>query len=151
MRITTTTLWAVLPISFVLACHITTLADELGDAIAEADRLDPGWRLEEIMARHKSSRPSNSRNSVFQAQRALKLLPKDWPKKQSGDDRPLGAGEVPRGYRLQDAIWKLEPTQHLSANLEADVIARKHLGAQTPTVIFSVDTRAIKEWAWLWR
>jgi len=121
MRIMRFTVFALRTVSLgisILAFHAVALADELSDAIAEADRLDPGWRLEQIIARRMSSRPPNSRNSVLQAERALKLLPRDWQKNKPGDDRPLEAGEVPRGYRLREAIGKLEPTQPLSANLE---------------------------------
>ena len=81
----------------VLAFHAVTLADELSDAIAETDWLDPGWRLEQIIARCKASRTPDSRNSVLQAQCALKKLPTDWQKIEPGDDRRLEAGEVPRG------------------------------------------------------
>ena len=117
MRLPVTALRAVpLGIS-VLAFATITLADELSDAIAEADRLDPGWRLEQIVARRKDNRLPDSRNSALQAERALRKLQKDWQRKGPGDDRPLGAGEVPRGYRLWEAVQKLEPSQHLSANL----------------------------------
>ncbi len=117
MRFTVFTLRPVSLGIFVLAFHAITFADELSDAIAEADRLDPGWRLEQIIARRTSSRPPDSRNSVLQAERALKLLPGDWQKQKTGDDRPLEAEEIPRGYRLREAIGKLAPAQPLSANL----------------------------------
>jgi len=117
MQITISTLRNVLLVISILAVQTITFADELSDAIAEADRLDPGWRLEQIIARRNASRLPDASNSVLQVERALKLLPVDWQKQKTGDDRPLEAEEIPRGYRLREAIGKLEPTQPLSANL----------------------------------
>jgi ABC-type transport system involved in multi-copper enzyme maturation permease subunit len=50
----------------------------LQKAIAEADRLDPGWRLEDLEA--KRGVPPDDQNSALQIQAARKLLPNGgWP------------------------------------------------------------------------
>jgi hypothetical protein len=48
----------------------------LSEAFAEADRLDPGWRLEELEAR-RATVPEKE-NSALQVIRAKKLIPQNW-------------------------------------------------------------------------
>lgn len=50
--------------------------DTLRDAIAEADRLDPDWRLEEIEARREDIPPEE--NAAERVARARDLIPDDW-------------------------------------------------------------------------
>src|SRR5437867_10407221 len=50
---------------------------ELRDAIAEADRLDPGWRLEELEAK-RAVIPA-AENSAEQVLAIKALIPKPWP------------------------------------------------------------------------
>jgi len=48
---------------------------ELAQAIAETDRLDPGWRLDDLIKRQ----PQNEENGILQIMAAKRLLPKHWP------------------------------------------------------------------------
>jgi hypothetical protein len=92
-----------------------TRADELDEAIAEADRLDPGWTYKDLLEKRKKERPPDDRNSVLQAQRALRLLPGDWLQSRPGDDEsPLRSDERPRGARLYTELTNLEPNRRLS-------------------------------------
>src|SRR6266571_8642808 len=56
---------------------------ELRDAIAEADRLDPGWRLEELEAK-RAVIPADE-NSAEQILAIKGLLPKPWPSRAFSD------------------------------------------------------------------
>jgi ABC-type transport system involved in multi-copper enzyme maturation permease subunit len=49
---------------------------QLRGAIAEADRLDPGWRREEMQAKQKPL--PDEQNSALQAQKVKRMLPKDF-------------------------------------------------------------------------
>jgi hypothetical protein len=53
------------------------VARELAEALAEADRLDPGWRLEDIEA--KRPKLADGANSARCVDAVQALLPKDWP------------------------------------------------------------------------
>jgi hypothetical protein len=55
----------------------------LHDAIAESDRLDPGWRLEELEAKRR--RPPNGENSADVVQAVHALIPKSWPSRDRSD------------------------------------------------------------------
>jgi hypothetical protein len=50
---------------------------EWREAVAEADRLDPGWRLEELEA--KRAQIADADNAALCTLAAYKLLPKGWP------------------------------------------------------------------------
>jgi ABC-type transport system involved in multi-copper enzyme maturation permease subunit len=68
-----------LPLSLVLGwyAYLRDAANRsLQEAIAEADRLDPGWRLEELEARRLVL--PDALNSGPQAVKAHSLIPKDW-------------------------------------------------------------------------
>ncbi len=57
--------------------YLTGEADaRLREAIAEADRLDPGWRLEELEARRATVR--DEENSAPLIMRIAKQMPQDW-------------------------------------------------------------------------
>jgi hypothetical protein len=56
------------------------VARELAEALAEADRLDPGWRLEDIEAK-RPALPDNA-NSARCIEAVIALLPNDWPKEE---------------------------------------------------------------------
>jgi hypothetical protein len=70
---------------------------ELREAIAETDRLDPGWRLEELEA--KRARPSDPDNGALCVRRARALLPAHWP---DPDESQLHDSliDVPRNHLL---------------------------------------------------
>src|SRR5262249_9165121 len=56
----------------------------LEEAIAEADRLDPGWRLEEIEAKRQAIPPDI--NGALCVLKSKELVPQHWPG-TSSDDR----------------------------------------------------------------
>src|SRR5216683_6996387 len=56
---------------------------ELQDAIAEADRLDPGWRLEELEAK-RAVIPA-AENSAEQILAIKNMLPTPWPSRAFSD------------------------------------------------------------------
>jgi hypothetical protein len=94
--------------------------DELAEAIAEADRLDPGWRYDDLLAKRRATRPPDGWNSVLQAKRVLELLPKGWLAPKPGDaDRPPAHGEPIRGFRIYDALLKVAADQPLPEPLAA--------------------------------
>jgi hypothetical protein len=73
------------------------------EALSEADRLDPGWRLEELEAR-RATVPDNE-NSALQVRRAKKLIPPKWAAgepfselfrdfEDSGPERQLNAEQL---------------------------------------------------------
>jgi hypothetical protein len=91
-------------------------AGELEDAIAQADRLDPGWQYRDILRKRHDTRPPDERNSVLQAEKALALLPEHWQDPQPGDDaRPSDPAEIPRGFRLVQSLAAVAPNQTLTA------------------------------------
>ncbi|HZY86568.1 MAG TPA: hypothetical protein VFE78_17165 [Gemmataceae bacterium] len=53
------------------------LEEDLKQALAEADRLDPGWRLEQLAAK-RPALPAD-KNSAIAAQAVRRLLPEKWP------------------------------------------------------------------------
>ena len=54
---------------------------DLQEAVAEADRLDPHWRLEEIEANR--IKIPDDRNSTLQVMKVRSLLPKGWDTTQA--------------------------------------------------------------------
>src|SRR5262249_6474860 len=75
-------LWTVLILAAGLAggCSLVAYLVEGGgrDAVAEADRLDPGgWRLEDLEA-NRAAVPDD-RNAALRVLAAQKLLPTGWP------------------------------------------------------------------------
>jgi hypothetical protein len=76
-----------LPVSLLTGIYfyIGHLADvELQDAQAEADRLDPGWRLDDLEARRPQY--ADDDNSAVQMVRVQSLIPKDWASKKEFND-----------------------------------------------------------------
>src|SRR5262249_35947819 len=60
--------------------YLFTLGDRrLREAVAEADRLDPGWRLEELEAK-RATLPAEQ-NSALRVLAVKKLMPRTWPTK----------------------------------------------------------------------
>ncbi len=69
-------------------------------AIAEADRLDPGWRFEELVARRAQERIPDAENGALHVMATAKLLPRPhedwrpqsgpaWPTRSRPLDRPM--------------------------------------------------------------
>jgi ABC-type transport system involved in multi-copper enzyme maturation permease subunit len=69
-----------LPLGLLVGWYVSlrvAARQQLADAIALTDRLDPGWRLEELEARRKVI--PEPHNAALQVQRVRQLLPPDWP------------------------------------------------------------------------
>jgi hypothetical protein len=85
---------------------------QLADAVAEADRLDPGWRLEDIDSKRRVVAPeANAANQVVAVR---KVLPSSWMKDLELDNPP-NAPEPPVQLRaadaasLQDELGQVQP------------------------------------------
>jgi hypothetical protein len=80
---------------------------ELREAIAEADRLDPGWRTEELEA--KRARIPEKENSALVLLEAQRLLPSNWPF-WNFPGSPEYRNASKRGLQLSKvSLWSLEP------------------------------------------
>src|SRR6266851_1727829 len=103
---------AVLATAYILI--LLHLADkDLRDAIAEADRLDPGWRLEELEA--KRANIPEQQNSAPVVLNAARLLPKPWP--------PLGADGT-AAFPVQEQSLRrlvLAPAEEIDAQQTQDL------------------------------
>jgi hypothetical protein len=96
-----------------------SLADrKLAQAVAEADRLDPGWRWED----HEKARPQipAEENAALHVLAAGKLLPNNWP--HSLEDRPPPC----------DNLWKLPPDICFEEDLTGDL--RRELDRLAPAL-----------------
>jgi len=88
----------------VIYFYVGHLADvEFQDALAEADRLDPGWRLDDLLGR----RPvyADGDNPALQVLRAKALLPKGWGAEKEFNDM---FNDV---YAFQPRSHQLDPDQ----------------------------------------
>jgi hypothetical protein len=74
-------LWSVLILAAVLTggCFLIMhlVEEEWQEAVAEADRLDPGWRLEDLEARRAAV--PDDQNAALRVLAAQRLLPAGWP------------------------------------------------------------------------
>jgi hypothetical protein len=87
-----------------VALVIYLAGQELREAIAEADQLDPGWRFEELEA--KRAVIPDEQNAALRVQAAVGLLPNPWPPSQP---TPAAAGAD-----LEKSLNDLVPTVALS-------------------------------------
>jgi hypothetical protein len=115
---------------FVRAYFLHSAEKRLEAAIAEADRLDPGWRWDDLLARRETI--PDDKNSAPHVLAAAKLLPKNWSSKPVGPpgDKP-GKGKLPAvnpAPNIQDDIigrlGKLDSVQELDEELAADARTR---------------------------
>jgi hypothetical protein len=120
--------------AIVTAFYITSVVNRrLADAIATADRDDPYWRLNDLMA-HREPVPDGENSAIVLAD-ALDLLPDNWPalpNPPAGQPKPAGS-EVMKAYdqltatpdniRLDDAVADVLRCE-LKKYDEAVVIAR---------------------------
>jgi hypothetical protein len=97
------------------------LADvELQDAQAEADRLDPGWRLDELM--QKRHEYADDDNSAVQVVRIQNLVPRGWAAQKEFND--LHLTDLPKPHQL-DGTQLQALRQEMAKALTAVVEARK--------------------------
>jgi hypothetical protein len=164
---------------FVRAYFLHSAEKRLEAAIAEADRLDPGWRWDDLLARRETI--SDDQNSAPHVLAAAKLLPKNWSSKPVAPpgDKP-GQGELPPAdpapNEQEDIIVRLrelDSVEELDEDLAADArtrleelapaLARAHPIINLPkgryAVVFAIDyvstlanhTRAARNLALLFR
>jgi hypothetical protein len=91
---------------------------ELQDAIAETDRLDPGWRLEDLEAK-RAVIPATE-NSAEQILAIKSLMPKSWPSPSfaelaKSEEALRGPDEYPSVSTWQ-AMNELSPEVQLNPN-----------------------------------
>jgi hypothetical protein len=87
------------------------------EAVAEADRLDPGWRLEELEAR-RAVLP-DEQNAALQVLAAAGLLPKPWPPEQTTPSASSEALEASLRALAPTTFFDPDQAQVLTAALEA--------------------------------
>src|SRR5689334_22782902 len=85
-----------------VAWHQYRAGVRLADALAEADRLDPGWRIDDIQA-HRAVVPDD-RNAAPRILALLAKLPANYP-----------------NYDLEKSLDELDPPARLSAPQRADL------------------------------
>ncbi len=66
--------------------------DEVLQIVAELNRTDPGWHLEQLEASRKAVPPE--RNSAVKIEAARRLLPANWQKQREGYDKAFGSRPV---------------------------------------------------------
>jgi hypothetical protein len=98
---------------FYLGVYANQVLDE---AVAEADRLDPGWRLEEIEAKRQAGEIPVEEDASERVAFAAELLPEDW---QSGDPKVREALGPFRGLGLREAVEKVPPNVLLGPDVAA--------------------------------
>src|SRR5207245_2170060 len=96
--------------------YTNSLSDkELQDAIAEADRLDPGWRLEELEA--KRAVIPDAENSAERIVALRMLVPKSWP--ASLEQMPKPAEQAGHDedtlQSVEEALLELPPELQLNS------------------------------------
>jgi len=93
---------------------------KLRRAIAQADRLDPGWRLAEIEV--KRAVVPEAENSAFKVRAAFGVIPRDWLKPV----RPAAKGESApplRGATLFGSVAEVEPAVQFAPDQTAGLRA----------------------------
>jgi hypothetical protein len=107
------------------------LADrEWREAVAEADRLDPGWTCEDLEAR-RAAIPDRG-NAAHCAKTAHQLLPDPWP--------PMHADDAAAGEAIARSLGDLHPPAPLSAPQIAAITAA--LAAAQPAL---AEARRLKD------
>jgi hypothetical protein len=69
---------------------IRAAEESLRDAMAEADRLDPGWRLEELEAKRQADEIPVEEDAAARVLSVLELIPEDWQSSKPEVKEPRG-------------------------------------------------------------
>jgi len=103
---------------------------ELQDAIAEADRLDPGWRLEELEAK-RAVIPA-AENSAEQILAIKGLLPTSWmPESLTKPPKPEGVPiNEEASVSLEQTIFELPPEVQMSPEQTRELRAALEIGKE---------------------
>jgi hypothetical protein len=130
--------------------YIAYLADvELQAAFAEADRLDPGWRLDNLLQRRPAY--ADDDNSALQVARSRSLIPNRWASKKGFNDL---FADLPRQHQLdaeQLKALRQEMEKAATAVTEARKLADRPHGRfplqwapdSISTFLISQDTREV--------
>lgn len=112
-------------------------------AVAEADQLDPGWQLDELLAKREVI--PEEENAALVVQAVAKLLPADWPSQQ----KLLDANELVDDETLENSILQLSPElqvndeqlQYLKNDLQRakEALEKAHRLIQLPRGRYDVD------------
>jgi hypothetical protein len=99
-----------LALLWALSVYFNWISDRnLQEAIAEADRLDPGWRQEELEAEREEI--PDAENAALCVEAAYRLIPTNWPSQQLARKADEGDEEnVPLEY----SIFELSPEMQLN-------------------------------------
>lgn len=121
---------ALAPLGLILLIYFVTRYQStrrLELAIAEADRLDPGWRLDELEAARRPF-PAPEKNGIEQAMRVSAALPKpswpEWPFPQLNDDQDylnevrIAMDQSLEADRLAPTLLNTEQERVLRAEIE---------------------------------
>jgi hypothetical protein len=92
-------------------------------AIGEADRLDPGWRLEEIEERHRKGVASWAEEASAVVLSVINLLPEGWPSTDAKVRERLGPY---RSSDLFEAVSTVAPNVKLGRELAAALAEEMH-------------------------
>jgi hypothetical protein len=115
---------------------------DLQEAVAEADRLDPGWRLDELEA--KRAELPDDQNAALTVMAARSLLPRPWPpsaeKAQGG---LLDEGPSAPPLTLDERLTELPPEVQLDPALTEEL--RAELKKVGPALAEARKLRDMKE------
>jgi hypothetical protein len=117
---------------------------QLSETLAELDRTDPGWRLEDLEARRTVV--ADEQNSALRALAAHALLPNPWPPFPSSDEPTLeqSLGDLAAPVQLSPLQLKLLTTALNAANAavkEARTLANMPRGRHS--IVYLPDTISI--------
>ena len=101
----------------------------LADAEAEADRLDPGWRWEDLVA-HRRVIPDEQNGAVI-VMAAAKELPAEWPPRTKQESKEP----------LSELVEQLEPVVQLNDELLAELQAAVDAGTAAHTKLREIASR----------
>jgi hypothetical protein len=108
-------------IGLIIRAYFLHDADQcVADAEAEADRLDPGWRWDDLVARRATI--PDDKNGALIVLAAGKELPKDWP--------PNSKQENKEGELLSEMVERMEPAVQLQPEMLAAIRAAVTEAAQ---------------------
>src|SRR5262249_34556717 len=123
--------WAVLMLALLVIVRLIwdrgTMASKLQETLAELDRIEPGWRLEDIeAAREQIPEEENSARTVIEA---ASLLPHEWPSQKFAErfahlapQEQLAPDDL---TQLQQELLRLRPALDAAGKL-ADMPRGRH-------------------------
>lgn len=134
-------------------CYLMHRADkELQAAVAEADRLDPGWRLEELEAKREVL--PDEKNGMVVVQSARSKLPSPWthrPRREGESEADYAAKRSQPETDVMEQVRMLPPEAALTPELSSDLKAllQEHAAAlaEARKLVDHPGGRAVLIWA----